>query len=80
MKTRKLSFTFEMFEKNGKAVLTVAVTAAVLFLIGRDMLGEAVIALLLLVPVGYSASQWGQGPGMSAARTRWTEVEHAKEA
>lgn len=69
MKIPKLSFTFEMFEKTGKAILTVAVTTAILFLIGRDMLGEAVIALLLLVPVGYSTSQWGQGPGMSAAVT-----------
>lgn len=67
MKTPKLSFTLEMFAKTGKAVLTVLVTTLILFLIGRDVLGEAVIALLLLVPVGYSTSQWGQGPGMSAA-------------
>jgi two-component system sensor histidine kinase KdpD len=69
MKTPKLSFTFEMFEKTGKAVLSVAATTFILFLIGRDVLGEAVIALLLLVPVGWSASQWGQGPGMCAAVT-----------
>lgn len=67
MKPPKLSFTLDMFAKTGKAVLTVLVTTAILFLIGREVLGEAVIALLLLVPVGYSASQWGQGPGMSAA-------------
>lgn len=67
MKMPKLTFTLEMFAKTGKAVLTVLVTTAFLFLIGREVLGEAVIALLLLVPVGYSTSQWGQGPGMSAA-------------
>lgn len=67
MKTPKLFFTLDMFAKTGKAVLSVLVTTAILFLVGRDVLGEAVIALLLLVPVGYSASQWGQGPGMSAA-------------
>jgi len=39
----------------------------VLWLIGRDTLGEAVIALLYLVPVGWSASRWGQGPGIIAA-------------
>ena len=41
------------------AVLTVAVTTVPLALIGRDTLGEAVIALLYLVPVGWSAWRWG---------------------
>jgi K+-sensing histidine kinase KdpD len=40
-----------------------------LFLIGRDTLGEAVIALLYLVPVAWSANRWGQLPGISAALT-----------
>jgi len=35
--------------------------------IGRDTLGEAVIALLYLVPVGWSAARWGQGAGVCAA-------------
>jgi K+-sensing histidine kinase KdpD len=38
-----------------------------MLLIGREQLGEAVIALLFLVPVGWSASRWGQGPGIFAA-------------
>ena len=51
------------------AVLTVAATTILLFLIGRNTLGEAVIALLYLVPVAWSANRWGQLPGLSAALT-----------
>jgi K+-sensing histidine kinase KdpD len=49
------------------AFLSVAALTIVLMLIGRDTLGEAVIALLYLVPVGWSASRWGQGAGVCAA-------------
>jgi len=63
----RLSFSAEMFEQSIQAVLAVAATAVLLVLIGRAVLGEAVIALLFLVPVGWSASRWGQGPGMCAA-------------
>jgi K+-sensing histidine kinase KdpD len=56
-----------MFVRAGKGLLTVAGTTVVLLLIGRATLGEAVIALLYLVPVGWSASRWGQVAGMSAA-------------
>jgi two-component system sensor histidine kinase KdpD len=66
MKSR-LSFSVEMFSQCALAVLTVAAATIVLLLIGRDTLGEAVIALLYLVPIGWSASRWGQGPGMCAA-------------
>ena len=51
------------------AVLTVAVTTIPLYLIGRDTLGEAVIALLYLVPVVWSANRWGQLAGTCAALT-----------
>ncbi len=44
----------------------VVLTIPLLF-IGRDTLGEAVIALLYLVPVGWSAARWGQGAGVCAA-------------
>ena len=67
MKRSPLSFTLEMFSQSALAVLSVAATTAILWLIGRDTLGEAVIALLYLVPIGWSASRWGQGPGMCAA-------------
>lgn len=49
------------------AFLSVAVLTIILKLIGRDVLGEAVIALLYLVPVGWSAAKWGQGAGVCAA-------------
>ncbi len=67
MRRLRLSFTSEMFANAGKAVLTVVATTLILLLIGRATLGEAVIALLFLVPVGWSASRWGQGPGLCAA-------------
>jgi len=49
------------------AFLSVAILTIVMKLIGRDTLGEAVIALLYLVPVGWSSTQWGQGAGVCAA-------------
>lgn len=52
-----------------KAVAIVIATTVPLFLIGRRALGEAVIALVYLVPVVWSAYRWGQAPGMSAALT-----------
>ncbi len=51
------------------AVLAVAATTAVLLIIGRATLGEAVIALLLLVPVGWSTTRWGPAAGIVAAVT-----------
>lgn len=67
MKKIRLSITPELLFQCAKAVLTVAVITIPLVLIGRDTLGEAVIALLYLVPIGWSASRWGQVPGMCAA-------------
>jgi K+-sensing histidine kinase KdpD len=51
------------------AILTVSATTVPLFLIGRDTLGEAVIAMIYLVPVTWSAYRWGQLPGICAALT-----------
>ncbi len=67
MKTNGFSFTSRLFAKSMLAVITVAATTIPLFLIGRATLGEAVIALLYLVPVTWSANRWGQVPGISAA-------------
>ena len=38
-----------------------------MFAIGRQTLGEAVISLLYLLPISYSAARWGQWPGICAA-------------
>jgi K+-sensing histidine kinase KdpD len=51
------------------AVLLVLATTFPLWLIGRDILGEAVIALLYLLPIAWSAYRFGQLPGISAAIT-----------
>ncbi len=45
----------------------VLATTLVLMLIGRNELGDAVAALIYLVPIIWSGYRWGQGPGMSAA-------------
>jgi len=67
MKRAMFRITPRLLEETLKAVLTIALTTLPLVLIGRASLGEAVIALLYLVPVTWSASRWGLGPGMSAA-------------
>lgn len=67
MKKRRLTFTFKMISECVQAVLTVVALTAVMFFIGRDTLGEAVISLLYLLPIGWSTTRWGQGPGICAA-------------
>jgi two-component system sensor histidine kinase KdpD len=67
MKKVQTQITRDLLVKCAKAVLTVAAVTVLLLLIGRPTLGEAVIALLYVVPVGWSTSRWGQGPGMCAA-------------
>ncbi len=67
MKQNRFLFRFNFISASLLAVLTVAVTTIPLFIIGRNTLGEAVIALLYLVPVAWSANRWGQLPGLSAA-------------
>ena len=69
MNQTRFSLTLRYLRNSLLAVLTVAVTTIPLALIGRDTLGEAVIALVYLVPVTWSAYRWGQLPGISAALT-----------
>jgi K+-sensing histidine kinase KdpD len=69
MKQNRFSFRSKYLTGSLLAVLAVAVTTIPLFLIGRDTLGEAVIALVYLVPVTWSANRWGQLPGIIAALT-----------
>ena len=58
-----------MITNNLLAVLLVLATTIPMWAIGRDTLGEAVIALLYLLPVAWSAYRFGQLPGISAALT-----------
>ena len=67
MKRNRFSLTTKLYENSLYSVLTVAATTVLLLLIGLDKLGEAVIALLYMVPVVWSTARWGQGPGMAAA-------------
>jgi len=67
MKKEHVRLSPRNFVNTIKALLTIAATTIPLVLIGRDTLGEAVIALLYLLPVAWSAYQWGQLPGISAA-------------
>jgi two-component system sensor histidine kinase KdpD len=69
MKQTRFSLTLRYLRNSLLAVLTVAVTTIPMFLIGRDTLGEAVIALVYLVPIAWSTNRWGQLPGISAALT-----------
>jgi K+-sensing histidine kinase KdpD len=67
MNTSRTSFLIEQFTRYILSAVIVGITTGLMLLIGRDELGEAVIALLFLVPVGWIASRWGQGPGIFAA-------------
>ncbi len=64
-----LNLSARMIEGSAIAVGLVLATTAVFLLIGRNVLGEGVIALLYLVPIGWSTTRWGQLAGMCAAVT-----------
>lgn len=67
MKKTRFAFVPTLYIHSLYAVLIVAATTALLLLVGRNTVGEAVIALVYLVPVIWSAVRWGQGVGMAAA-------------
>jgi K+-sensing histidine kinase KdpD len=69
MKITRFSLTLHYLRNSLLALLAVMATSIPLVLIGRATLGEAVIALVYLVPVTWSANRWGQLPGLSAALT-----------
>jgi K+-sensing histidine kinase KdpD len=64
---KKLHFSSKLILESVRAVLLILATTALMLLIGRDTLGEAVIALLYLVPIAWSANRWGQQASISAA-------------
>ena len=67
MKQTRYFVTFRYLRNSLLAVLAVLAATVPLYLIGRATLGEAVIALVYLVPVTWSAYRWGQLPGIIAA-------------
>ena len=64
-----LNLSLQMIEGSVLAVGLVLATTALFLLIGRNVLGEGVVALLYLVPIGWSTTRWGQLPGLCAALT-----------
>jgi K+-sensing histidine kinase KdpD len=63
----RIKFSLKSVENYLATALLVTVTTGILFLIGRDTLGEGVIALLYLVPTSWVTANWGCGPGIEAA-------------
>jgi K+-sensing histidine kinase KdpD len=51
------------------AIVIVFALTALMLLIGSKLLGEGVIALLYLVPIGWCTIHWEQSAGVSAAMT-----------
>ena len=62
-----LNLSTRMIEGSAIAVGLVLGLTALFLVIGRNVLGEGVIALLYLVPIGWSTARWGQLAGMCAA-------------
>ena len=67
MKKNGLSFSSEMILRAAGSVLATAAATLILFLIGRNVLGETVIALLYILVVGWITASWGQWPGIISA-------------
>ena len=65
----KIKLTSGMLTSGLKGMVAVVALTVPMWLIGRDVLGEAVIGLLYLAPIAWSASKWGQVAGTSAALT-----------
>lgn len=57
------------FEEFTLSTLAVIVLTGLMLAIGRETLGEGVIALFYLVPISWCAARWGRGPGIVAAAT-----------
>src|SRR5512143_551340 len=69
MQKLHLNLSARLIEGSVIAVGLVLATTALFLLIGRSVLGEGVIALLYLVPIGWSTTRWSQLAGMCAAVT-----------
>jgi K+-sensing histidine kinase KdpD len=49
------------------SILIIAITSALMLLIGIKTLGDAVVALVFLVPISWITTRWGQEAGIAAA-------------
>ena len=75
MRKLHLNLSLKMIEGCAIAVGLVLGLTALFLVIGRNVLGEGVIALLYLVPIGWSTTRWGQLAGMCAAVTAFSDVQ-----
>jgi K+-sensing histidine kinase KdpD len=66
---KKFKLTSNTLMSGLKGMLSVLALTIPMWLIGRNVLGEAVIGLLYLAPITWSVSRWGQAAGISAALT-----------
>jgi K+-sensing histidine kinase KdpD len=66
---RKIKLQPKMFANGLRGMLCAIAITVPMWLIGRNVLGEAVISLLYLAPIAGSANKWGQAAGISAALT-----------
>jgi K+-sensing histidine kinase KdpD len=69
MKNHRRSEFTQLVTQCAKSVLLSAVVTLPMVMLGRDALGEAVIAMLYLLPVVWSSGRWGRLPGMCGALT-----------
>jgi two-component system, OmpR family, sensor histidine kinase KdpD len=67
MKKSSFAISADVVTEVLQAVGAIAILTAVMLLIGRPVLGEAVIAMLYLLAVGWLTSRAGRLPGLSAA-------------
>lgn len=67
MKKFDFAASLRLFKDCLSGALSAAALTVVMVLMGRSLLGEAVIALLYLVPIGYSTTRWGQASGVCTA-------------
>lgn len=69
MRRVHLSISAELLRRSVTAASVILLLTVPFFLLGRQVLGEAVIAMLYLAAVAWSTSRWGQLPGICAAIT-----------
>ena len=65
----RIKFSKPLLFNSLRGMLAVIVLTIPMLLIGRSVLGEAVIGFLYLVPIVWSATKWDRAGGMSAALT-----------
>ena len=66
---KKIKFSANMLTSGLRGMLAVVAITIPMWLVGRNVLGEAVIGMAYLASIAWSANKWGQPAGVSAALT-----------